>query len=99
VFLGKAAAPSATSPRRAFMDNNMHDLQARAVLQDGLTDNDFVQQPDGPIKTFTLRGIKDTPPYLHDGACRRWRTPWSSSTSCSSSSWTRRRRKRSWPTC
>jgi cytochrome c peroxidase len=22
---------------------------------------------DGPIKTFTLRGIKDTPPYLHDG--------------------------------
>ena len=23
--------------------------------------------PDGPIKTFTLRGIKDSPPYLHDG--------------------------------
>jgi len=22
---------------------------------------------DGPIKTFTLRGIKDGPPYLHDG--------------------------------
>jgi cytochrome c peroxidase len=22
---------------------------------------------DGPIKTFPLRGIKDTPPYLHDG--------------------------------
>jgi cytochrome c peroxidase len=22
---------------------------------------------DGPIKTFTLRGIKDSPPYLHDG--------------------------------
>ena len=21
----------------------------------------------GPIKTFTLRGIKDSPPYLHDG--------------------------------
>ena len=20
-----------------------------------------------PIKTFTLRGIKDSPPYLHDG--------------------------------
>jgi hypothetical protein len=23
--------------------------------------------PDGPIKTFTLRGIKDSPPYMHDG--------------------------------
>ena len=23
--------------------------------------------PDGPIKTMTLRGIKDSPPYLHDG--------------------------------
>jgi cytochrome c peroxidase len=22
---------------------------------------------DGPIKTFTLRGIKDSPPYHHDG--------------------------------
>ena len=22
---------------------------------------------DGPIKTLPLRGIKDSPPYLHDG--------------------------------
>jgi cytochrome c peroxidase len=22
---------------------------------------------DGPIETFPLRGIKDSPPYLHDG--------------------------------
>ncbi len=22
---------------------------------------------DGPIKTFPLRGIKESPPYLHDG--------------------------------
>ena len=22
---------------------------------------------DGPIKTFSLRGIKESPPYLHDG--------------------------------
>jgi pimeloyl-ACP methyl ester carboxylesterase len=22
---------------------------------------------DGPIKSFTLRGIKDSPPFLHDG--------------------------------
>ncbi len=25
------------------------------------------EPPRGPIKTFTLRGIKDSPPYLHDG--------------------------------
>jgi len=22
---------------------------------------------EGPIKNFPLRGLKDTPPYLHDG--------------------------------
>ncbi len=22
---------------------------------------------DGPIKSFVLRGIKESPPYLHDG--------------------------------
>ena len=27
----------------------------------------MVAIPDGPIKTFTLRGIKGSPPYLHDG--------------------------------
>ena len=27
------------------------------------------EAPRGPIKTFTLRGIKESPPYLHDGRC------------------------------
>lgn len=27
----------------------------------------MAEAPRGPIKTFTLRGIKDSPPYLHDG--------------------------------
>jgi hypothetical protein len=27
----------------------------------------ILAMPDGPIKTFTLRGIKDSPPYLHHG--------------------------------
>jgi cytochrome c peroxidase len=27
----------------------------------------YVGRPEGPIKTFPLRGIKDSPPYLHDG--------------------------------
>lgn len=29
--------------------------------------NGMMMASDGPIKTFPLRGIKDTPPYLHDG--------------------------------
>ena len=27
----------------------------------------FGAEADGPIKSFALRGIKDSPPYLHDG--------------------------------
>lgn len=38
----------------------MHDLHLE----------EFLQEPgDGPIKSFTLRGIKESPPYLHDGRC------------------------------
>lgn len=44
----------------AFVDDYMHDLQ---------TERFYVGRPEGPIKTFPLRGIKDTPPYLHDGRC------------------------------
>ena len=29
--------------------------------------NNMMAIGDGPIKTFPLRGIKDSPPYLHDG--------------------------------
>ena len=29
--------------------------------------NGMMASADGPIKTFPLRGIKDSPPYLHDG--------------------------------
>jgi cytochrome c peroxidase len=29
--------------------------------------NGIMATAEGPIKTFTLRGIKDTPPYFHDG--------------------------------
>jgi cytochrome c peroxidase len=28
--------------------------------------NGMMASADGPIKTFPLRGIKDSPPYLHD---------------------------------
>ena len=49
------------------MDNNMHDLHLERFYPVGETMNGLVELPDGPIKTFTLRGIKDSPPYLHDG--------------------------------
>lgn len=29
--------------------------------------NGRLANQDGPIKTFALRGVKDSPPYLHDG--------------------------------
>jgi cytochrome c peroxidase len=44
----------------AFVDDYMHDLKVERF---------YVGRPEGPIKTFPLRGIKDSPPYLHDGRC------------------------------
>jgi len=31
--------------------------------------NGMMMAHDGMIKTFPLRGIKNSPPYLHDGRC------------------------------
>jgi cytochrome c peroxidase len=39
----------------------MHDLHLERFLEH--------ETGDGPMKSFTLRGIKDSPPYLHDGRC------------------------------
>ena len=33
----------------------------------GLLGSCWAMEVEGPIKTFILRGIKDSPPYLHDG--------------------------------
>jgi cytochrome c peroxidase len=67
VFLGKGRCAECHMPQLSFMDNMMHDLKLERFYQIGKTYNDLVTLPDGPIKTFTLRGIKDSPPYLHDG--------------------------------
>jgi cytochrome c peroxidase len=67
VFLGKGRCATCHIPETAFMDQQMHDLKLERFYEVGQTVNDFVAIPDGPIKTFTLRGIRDTPPYLHDG--------------------------------
>jgi cytochrome c peroxidase len=67
VFMGKGRCAVCHVPETAFMDNQMHDLQLERFYRPGQTVNGLVMLPDGPIKTFTLRGIKDSPPYLHDG--------------------------------
>ena len=67
VFMGKGRCAECHNPQTAFMDNQMHDLKLERFYKPGQVHNDMATLPDGPIKTFTLRGIKDTPPYLHDG--------------------------------
>jgi cytochrome c peroxidase len=49
-----------------FIDHLMHDLHLERFYEPEKI-NGHMSMPDGPIKTFTLRGIKDSPPYLHDG--------------------------------
>ena len=44
----------------------MHNLKAERFYKPRLI-NGAMAAADGPIKTFPLRGIKDSPPYLHDG--------------------------------
>jgi cytochrome c peroxidase len=67
LFLGKARCAECHNPLTSFTDNMMHDLKLERFYQPGQTVNGMVELPDGPIKTFTLRGIKDSPPYMHDG--------------------------------
>jgi cytochrome c peroxidase len=49
-----------------FIDHQMHDLHLERFYTIE-TINGQRNMQDGPIKTFTLRGIKDSPPYHHDG--------------------------------
>jgi cytochrome c peroxidase len=67
VFMRKGRCAECHIPQLSFMDNQQHDLRLERFYEIGHTVNGLVQLPDGPIKTFTLRGIKDSPPYLHDG--------------------------------
>jgi cytochrome c peroxidase len=50
----------------AFLDDQMHDLLVERFYKPQMI-NDHWIHAEGPIKTFTLMGIKDSPPYLHDG--------------------------------
>jgi cytochrome c peroxidase len=53
-------------PAPFFLDNRMHDLRLDRFYEPKLVDGQY-DIAAGPIKTFTLRGIKDSPPFLHDG--------------------------------
>jgi cytochrome c peroxidase len=67
VFMGKGKCADCHVPRQDFLDHQMHDLMTERFFKAGTVIADQVVLPDGPIKTFTLRAIKDSPPYLHDG--------------------------------
>jgi cytochrome c peroxidase len=44
----------------------MHDLRTDRFFEPRLIEGRMAAK-DGPIKTFPLRGIKESPPFLHDG--------------------------------
>jgi cytochrome c peroxidase len=65
LFNGKAQC-SVCHPAPFYTDNQMHNLKTERFYKPK-TVLGHTAAGDGPIKTFPLRGIKDSPPYLHDG--------------------------------
>ncbi len=65
VFFGKGQCSVCHVPP-FYTDNLMHNLQVERFFKPQMVNGRFATA-DGPIKTFPLRGIKDSPPYLHDG--------------------------------
>lgn len=64
LFLGKGECAVCHTPPY-YTDNLMHNLHAERFYKPQMINN-MMASADGPIKTFPLRGIKDSPPYLHD---------------------------------
>ena len=65
IFFGKGQCATCHAPPY-YIDNSMHNLKVERFYKPVMI-NDRMASADGPIKTFPLRGIKDSPPYLHDG--------------------------------
>jgi cytochrome c peroxidase len=65
IFNGKGKCAECHKPP-FFTDDKMHDLHLERFYKIETIAGQRNMQ-DGPIKTFTLRGIKDSPPYHHDG--------------------------------
>jgi len=65
IFFGKGKCATCHTGAY-FTDNLMHNLHAERFYKPEMI-NGMMAGADGPIKTFSLRGIKTTPPYMHDG--------------------------------
>lgn len=65
LFFGKAKCGSCHAAPY-YTDNSMHDLKVERFYNPQRYDG-MLATKQGPMKTTPLRGIKDTPPYLHDG--------------------------------
>lgn len=65
IFFGKGQCSVCHTPPY-YTDNNMHNLRTERFYKPEMI-NGMLASADGPIKTFPLRGVKDSPPYLHDG--------------------------------
>jgi cytochrome c peroxidase len=65
LFFGKAKCATC-HPAPYYTDNLMHDLQVERFFKPRKI-NGLLATKQGPIKTFPLRGIKESPPYFHDG--------------------------------
>jgi cytochrome c peroxidase len=65
IFFDKGKCASCHAPPY-YTDNLMHNLRVERFYKPVMI-NGIMASADGPIKTFPLRGIKDSPPYLHDG--------------------------------
>jgi cytochrome c peroxidase len=65
LFFGKATC-AGCHQAPYYTDNSMHNLKVERFYKPRMI-NGRMAYADGPIKTFPLRGIKDSSPYLHDG--------------------------------
>jgi cytochrome c peroxidase len=65
IFFGKGRC-AVCHPSPYYTDNLMHNVRAERFFEPQMV-NGRMASSDGPIKTTVLRGIKDSPPYLHDG--------------------------------
>lgn len=65
LFFGKAQCSVCHIPP-FYTDNQMHDLAVERFYKPRM-EGGMMITAQGAIKTFPLRGIKESPPYLHDG--------------------------------
>jgi cytochrome c peroxidase len=65
IFFGKGKCSVCHTPPY-YTDNLMHNLKTERFYKPQMVNGRYASA-DGPIKNFPLRGIKESPPYLHDG--------------------------------